>query len=60
MSDPITISSEAGKRVIDFLREELQIPEGVIRFKVVLDMDALITVEDMDYFPQDTKTLPAR
>ena len=53
MSIVMTNGSEKCKRVVDFLRKELQIPENVIRFKVVFAVDSLLTVEDMDYYPTE-------
>ena len=48
----IPLRSSKGQKIYDFLKEELQIPDGAIRFSVHLGVDELITV-DCSYYPQE-------
>ena len=49
---PIPINSDKGKRVLDFLRWELQIPEYATDINVRMSVNGLITV-DCEYYPRD-------
>jgi len=48
----ISNNSEKGKRIIEFLKKELQIPEDVSSFSVNFSLDSFITV-DCSYFPRE-------
>jgi len=50
----MTTRNDKAQRILEFLKKELHIPDGVIRFKVVFDVDCVITVEGMDYAPSDS------
>jgi hypothetical protein len=48
----IVPSSEAGQRIVDFLRVELQIPRAVQWFEVRFAMDEAVTVK-CEYMPEE-------
>ncbi len=49
----IAPQSEKAKRVMAFLRKELDIPQEVIGFEVSFGIDEMITVKNMSYYPLD-------
>lgn len=48
---PITVSSDHGKRIIEFMRAELGLPRQTRRFVLTVEMNGLIVV-DCEYLPE--------
>lgn len=55
-----TTQCEKGKRIFEYLKKELCLPDEVVGFDVIFDIDSLVTVTNLTYYPPDDKKFGRR
>ncbi|MHC1623706.1 MAG: hypothetical protein ACXQTR_03855 [Candidatus Methanospirareceae archaeon] len=50
-----SIHDKKGQRILEYLKKELELPPNVIGFELHLRVDEIVTVSNLDYYPEDDK-----
>ena len=50
---PVSIFSEKSQRILDFLRNELDLPKEVVGFELHIRLDDAMMVRNLDYYVED-------